>query len=233
MAVGCSHGDLSNRAIQEQVLAFKDRWRPDYRFELGDVLDTAALRAGAKGTSDEGRDLEPDYCAGVDWLTRYEPTHLSWGNHDARLVELAESPSATVRFAAKTLWEDLQAVVAKLGTETRNYDYEHNWFNIGGVFWGHGFWFNENAVRDHAEYLGGPVVMAHLHRPQQVSGRTRKGSQSFCVGTLADIDRMSYARRRRATASWGPGVVFGEVAEDISQLWLTSCPKGEDLRFPV
>ena len=233
IAVGCSHGDCSNRKIQEEVLAFKRRFDPHYVMELGDIVDTAAMRSGARGTPDEGKDLGEDKVRGIQWLEEYEPTHITYGNHDWRLVELSNSPNAIVSCAAKSLWNAIETTAAKLKAKTKPYDFEHNWFQIGGTYWGHGFWFNEAAVRDTAEYLGGPVVMAHLHAPQQVVGRTRQWSQSFCVGTLADIDKLTYARRRRATARWGAGVVFGEVCEDKAQLWLSSAPKGESLHFPL
>jgi hypothetical protein len=233
MAVGCSHGDLANKQIQKEVLEFARKFKPEIRFDLGDLLDTAAMRHGAHGTPDEGRSLTDDYCAAVDWLKKYEPTHITFGNHDARMVELCSSPNAVVSYAANKIWTELNDEIRKLKAQTREYDYEKNWFEMGGTFWGHGFWYNENAVRDTAEYLGGPVVMAHLHAPQQTVGRTRNWSPSFCVGTIADIDKLTYARRRRATARWGAGVVFGEVCDTKAHLWLASAPKGESLRFPI
>jgi len=233
MAVGCSHGDIADRGIQQQVIDFRKRYRPEIRFELGDVIDTAAFRAGARGTKDEARPVAPDFLAGREWLLRYEPTHIAWGNHDARLQEMIDSPSAVTAHAASTLWGDLQQTAAKLKAKTVDYDYERNWFHVGGTYWGHGFWFNEAAVRDHAEYLGGPVVMAHLHVPQSVQGRTRAWTESFCVGTLGDIDKFSYARRRRATSRWAHGVVWGEVCETEAKLWLARCQPGGTLRFPI
>lgn len=231
VAMGCTHGELAHPEIQAQALAFVKRFKPHIRFELGDVLDTAAFRSGARGTPDEGRAVGPDRNSGIAWLEAYNPTHITWGNHDARLVDLAKSTNAVIAHAASALWGELQH--AARHAQTREYDFERNWFEMGGRFWGHGFWYNADAVRDHAEYLGGPVVMAHLHAPQQVSGRTRNPSPSFCVGTLADIDKLGYARRRRATAAWGHGLVFGEVSDKSSQLWLASCVKGDSLRFPL
>ncbi len=232
MAVGCSHGELSHAGIQDQVIRFRDSYRPELRFELGDILDTTAFRSGAKGTKDEKADPGRDFWAGKTWLERYEPTHIAWGNHDARLVELSDSPNGVIAHAAATLWNDLQDTAARLHAKTVPYDFERGWFDVGGTYWGHGYWFNEGAVRDHAEYLGGPVVMAHIHTPKVEEGRTRAWSKSFCVGTLADIDKLSYARRRRATARWGHGIVFGEISDKEAHLWLASCPKGEKLRFP-
>ena len=232
VAVGCTHGDLAAAPRQAEVLAFCERFKPTYRFELGDIVDTAAMRGGARGTADESKSLITDCKAALDWLERYRPTHLSWGNHDARLDELAKSPNAVIAYAAQKLQEELNAKLRNLGTVCKPYDFEKNWHQLGGTYWGHGFWYGEHAVRDHAEYLGGPVVMAHLHKPMQVPGRTRQFSQSYCVGTLADIPQLTYARRRRATGAWGHGIVFGEVSVTKSQLWLTSSGPGDELRFP-
>jgi hypothetical protein len=233
MAVGCGHGELANKAIQQQVLDFAERFKPKYRFELGDVMDTAAFRSGARGTKDESREVSGDQLAAVTWLKRYHPTHVAWGNHDVRLLEWMESPNAVVAHAAGCVWNELQTTVNKLKAKTVPYDYEKGWFEMGGVCFGHGYWFNENAVRDHAEFLGKSCVIAHLHRPQCLQGRTRNFTQSFCVGTLSDIDKMVYARRRRATGAWGSGCVYGYVSGDKSRLWLSSAPKGEELIFPL
>lgn len=233
MAVGCTHGELANKEIQKQVLAFKHRYQPEVVLDLGDVVDTTPFRGGAHGSADESKEVEPDELAAVNWLLQYEPTHLSWGNHCWRLIEAMNSPNALVAHAAKCVWRELQGTLKTLKTKTVPYVADKNWFEIGGTYWGHGFWYGEHAVRDTAEYLGGPVVMAHLHRPHMVSGRTRKWTQSYCVGTLADIDKLKYAERRRATALWGHGVVFGEVSADKAQLWLASCEKNGELRFPA
>ncbi len=55
---------------------------------------------------------------------------------------------------------------------------------------------------------------------------------SFCVGTLGDLDKFTYARRRRATSRWNAGVVFGEVCEGDAQLWLATGAKGKPIHFP-
>ncbi len=233
IAVGCSHGELANKNIQQQVLDFCDDYKPQIRFDLGDVVDTAAFRAGARGTPDEARKAEPDEFAAISWLERYRPTHLTWGNHCWRLMDLQNSPNAIVSYAASSLWTKLTDATRRLKTQTREYDIEKNWFEMGGHYWGHGFFWNENALRDHAEYLGGPVVMAHLHRPEQSQGRNLRWATSYCVGCLADVPSMHYARRRRATSRWGHGAVVGEISDKSAHLWLVSCAPGGKLIFPM
>ncbi len=50
MAVGCTHGDLVNPQARADVLAFRKRFKPEIRFDLGDLIDTACFRGGAAGT---------------------------------------------------------------------------------------------------------------------------------------------------------------------------------------
>ncbi len=231
MAIGCSHGHLIHRGISEQVLQFAKSFKPHTRFHLGDVVDTAAFRGGASGTKDEAEPIAPDRNSAVEFLKAYVPTHVAWGNHDWRLWEMAHSPKAIVAHCASELRDQLIAAVG--GAQTVPYHFRQGWFELGGYYWGHGFWFNEQAVRDHAEFLGGPLVMAHLHVPQQVQGRTRKWTESFCTGLLGDPDLMTYAHRRRATARWGHGVVFGEYTEREARLWLAKSAPGQPLQFPT
>ncbi len=231
-AIGCSHGDLADKSRLDEVMKFVSRFDPKIRFDLGDVMDTAAFRNGAKGTKDEAMPIEPDNLAAVDWIRRYRPTHISWGNHDWRLVEWRGHHNATLAYAAGIVWNKLEDAAKEVGALTVPYDYEKGWFELGGRAWGHGYWYNEAAVRDHAEYLGMPVVMAHLHRALSERGRTRADTTSFCVGLLADIDKMNYARRRRATSRWSAGIVFGEVCEGDAALWLATGAKGKPIHFP-
>lgn len=232
MAVGCSHGDLMHPAIRKQVLEFRDRFNPQVRFDLGDLIDTACFRAGAAGSKDEARSPRDDNSAALNWLRDYSPTHLAWGNHCWRLHELKDHPKAIIATLAGNLWNGLTDECGRLGVKTVPYDIQDGWHYLGGVAFGHGFMYSMNAVRDHSEMLGCPVVMAHLHTPQQVSGRTVKDSPSFCVGAMADDRNLTYGRRRRQSLTHGHGVVFGEICEDAARLWLARSANGEPLTFP-
>lgn len=236
-AIGCTHGDHVDWKVFDHCVAFMDRYKAEHRIHLGDVLDTAAFRSGAKGTKDEARPIAPDYNAGIKALEKMRPTVITWGNHDVRLLDLMDHPSAIVSMAAGSLWNELQSVAKRLKAKTVPYDIEDGWIKIGGHYWGHGYQYNESAVRDTAEMLGGPVVMAHLHRPLQERGRMRMSKDSFCVGLQANPRMMSYARRRRATTRWGHGCVWGEVCETktggYSKLWLSASAPGQLPPFPL
>lgn len=231
MAQGCSHGHHANRKILNQILKFKGTWKPDISVELGDLVDTTPYRTGAS-IAELASDPAIDLMAGVRWIEQYEPTHIAWGNHDWRVQELMSSPNAILTDSAKNFWGKLQGAARAAGARTVPYDFEKGWHEIGGTAWGHGYWYGEHAVRDTAEFLGMPTVMAHLHYAHEAQGRTRAYTKSFCTGTGADIPALHYARRRRATSRWSHGFVFGEVCKNESKLWLVSCEPGGELRVP-
>jgi hypothetical protein len=232
MAVGCSHGDLVHPGIRRQVLEFKKRFKPEIRFELGDLIDTACFRSGAAGTKDEAHDPRDDHARAVRWIQEYEPTHISWGNHDWRLYELSTHPKAIVAALAGQMWNSLTDAAANVKAKTVPYDIKQGWHYCSGMAFGHGFMFNQFAVRDHAEMLGCPVVMAHLHSPQMVEGRTVRDTPSFCVGSMADDEKLTYGRRRRSSLTHGHGIVYGELSETSARLWLIRSPNGQLFHFP-
>lgn len=233
VAAGCTHGHLQHPLLIEQVSTFIDHWEPEIRVHLGDVVDTTAFRSGAKGTPDERADPEPDMNAAAALFKRWQPTHYTQGNHCHRLQRAMHSTSAIVAHSARLIWDEIMGALPAQCVVTP-YHIRSNWVRIGGHFYGHGFMFSMQAVRDHAEMLGGPVVMAHVHRPESIRARTLDSQVSHCVGTLADIERMDYASQRRATLQWGHGLIYG-YADQVtgrSQLWLAQSAPGELLPLP-
>ncbi len=241
MAIGCTHGHLINRALADQVLHFRQQFNPEIRIHLGDLIDTAAFRSGAEGTRDECEPIGPDRNAALEFLEAYEPTHITWGNHDWRLWELSQHPKAIVADAAGRLRKDLEDTAAAMHAQTRPYHIKEGWFDIGGVSWGHGYMFNLYALRDHVEMnwevRGVPrTVHAHTHIPQDWNGRmgTNRRMASYCVGTLMDIRKATYAHRRKNTMRWGPGLVYGEVNDTDARIFLASGrPWSDEITIPA
>lgn len=218
MATGCLHSVYACREYQRNVRAFKKDFRPDRHIELGDVLDTACLRGGARGTKDETEPLEPDVRAALNWIREMEPSDWMLGNHDTRVVELIDHPSAIVSELSRRLWSDMQAAAGSVKCKIHHYDIETGWLRVGDMFMGHGFMYNQTALRDHVEMVGGKVVMAHLHHPHVFRGRSLNSPWGVCVGLGADPRRMGYARRRRNTLTWAHGLAYGEYCDDDSTM---------------
>ena len=63
------------------------------------------------------------------------------------------------------------------------------------------------------EEVVGKCVIAHLHKPGQVRARRLEGATGVCVGTLANIPAMAYAKTQKSRCAWNHGFVFGEYCE--------------------
>ena len=124
MAVGCSHGDQIDPEARKAVLTFRDRWKPDTTFHLGDFLDLAAFRSGAvndPNSADRAASVSDDLSAGIDFLHELRPQHILFGNHEARLYKLAASPNALAAHAATLTLQAIEDAAKKLKARTYPY----------------------------------------------------------------------------------------------------------------
>ena len=236
MAVGCSHGKHICPEAKKAVLDFKKKWirRDDLTLHLGDAIDTAAFRSGARGIdADSAEPVAPDIDGGLMFLREYRPDILLCGNHEARLWHLQSSPNAVIAYAANRAIQHIEDGCAKIGTRVIPYDAVWQEYKRADITFMHGVMYSENATRDHCEAFGpGKVIHAHTHRASYATGRTRKNSEGFSVGTLARRREMAYANTRKQTLAWGSGICAGEFREGknpASQVWLFTGPsEGED-----
>jgi hypothetical protein len=216
IAVGCSHGVMIDPRAKAAVLEFKSRFKPKRVFHLGDWCDTSALRAGAKGTEDEGKPICPDIDIGFEFLEELGVTDCTMGNHDERPYRFLNHHNAVVKgFSSLLVYGDGKRT---LGIEGEMKRMKINWVNTWsnrnhisayGWKWMHGYMFNVNCARDHAEAHGN-VCFAHAHTPMMQQGRRDDHPTGICVGTLANIPNMDYAKARRQTLAWGQAIVYGE-----------------------
>lgn len=229
MATGCLHSTHACAEYQRNVRAFRKAFAPHDYTELGDLLETTALRAGARGSKDEAEPLEPDVNKALSWLQEMRPNRWMLGNHDDRVYSLIAHPSAIVAELARRLVADMEASAARIKCKIYPYDIERGWARVGDMHMGHGYMYNINALRDHVEMVGGKVVMAHLHHPHIFRGRGIGSPWGVCVGLGADPRTMAYARRRRQTLSWAHGIAYGEFCDDDSTVNLLEwrCGHGE------
>lgn len=236
VAVGCYHSTFACQMAADAVMGFVERYKPDARIDLGDVHDFTGFRAGAKGTKDESADISLDYNAGRDWLKRYRPTHRCKGNHDHRIDKLIGHPNAVVSMAAGAVANSLRELDEENGTIVKPYKRRGVWLKFGDTLFGHGFMFNQMAIRDHAEHFG-KCVIAHLHTPGMMHGRRLDNPVCWCVGTLARTDLLEYADTHRQTDCWAHAISFGEYSDDYCEVILIEqlCGHGgpEPWRLPL
>lgn len=220
MCVGCSHGHLINWKVAEAACKIRQEFKPARTFHLGDFTDQSALRSGAKGTADEAVSLFTDTDASVRFLRMFEPTDALIGNHDARAWELRNHHNAIVARAAGAVVEEIYGALRKLKANfVDHYDIRKSWIELGDTKLVHGWMYGENALRDHAEHFG-KVIMAHKHILAKQPGRRVDSPDGWCVGLIADIDKLSYAHRRRATSQWQNGLIIGEYSDTEVTPWL-------------
>jgi len=204
------------------VRKFKRDFGPCRHIELGDVIDTACLRSGARGTRDEAEPLDADLEIGLNWIREMGPSDWMLGNHCDRPFGLMDHPSAIVSGLAKRVVEDMRRAATDAGAKMHPYDIERGWLRVGNIHFGHGYMYNVNALRDHVEMIGGNVVMAHIHTPELFSGRVIGSPWGICVGTGMDPWKAGYARRRRQTLTWGHGFAYGEYCDGDSTKHIVS-----------
>jgi hypothetical protein len=222
LACGCSHGELADPVALEAVLAFKRSWKPDTTIHLGDFCDFAALRSGAAGSKDEAASLADDITAGTNFLEQLEPTHIFDGNHEERIYRLLESPNAKVAYCAQKLMGELNDLATRLGARRVPYDIDEGWLQFGDTLFGHGYMFNQAAIRDHAEAFG-KCVIAHLHRVGQERGRVRKDATAHCVGFLGEKKKFGYAKTNKSRLAWSQGFAWGEYSDEHCIVRLEQC----------
>jgi hypothetical protein len=232
MLVGCSHGQLALQSALDITVKFKEEYKPHFTGHLGDAMDTTCWRSGARDTADEGESVDDDANAALAFLYRLRPNLFTLGNHEHRIYKHADSPNGIVRKAAldtikqlRGFFEDIQC------TFIETYDLRRSWVRMGPALIGHGVFWNENAIRDHADFLAQDCVIAHLHRHGVERARTLGGATGYCVGYLGDRDKFNYAHLRKATEKWTVGFVYGEYCDAFWDINLRKieCPKTEFL----
>jgi predicted phosphodiesterase len=223
LAVGCSHGNLANPDALQAVLRFRDQWKPDLVAHLGDFIDTAAFRAGAKGTPDESEPVRPDFDCGLEFICDLRPQVVLCGNHEARLWRLRNHHNAIVSALAIELSDEIERECRKLKATLIPYRYKQA-YQLADYKLMHGVYYNVTAARDHSEAFGN-TIFAHTHRAQLDKGRRDDNPTGICVGTLADIPNMDYASTRRATLGWSGGFVWGVYKGGRLVPWLHEQPQ--------
>ncbi len=228
LAFGDTHGDMVDKNALEALLRFKKHYKPHLTVHLGDLFDFRALRQGIRQTESEAHeDLRGDTLKGFEVLERTRPNVLLLGNHDHRIYRVArEHSNGLVREAAENGIARVESHCKKLRCQVIPYHYHQGIYSAGALHFLHGYTANLRAVAEHAQHYGsGPdssVVMGHLHRVEQSTGRRHGRAQGFSAGCLAKFECMTYAAHRLATSMWQLGWAFGVYDEKHHQVWLAT-----------
>jgi len=231
MGVACSHGALICPHAENAVITARQRWKPDTVVHCGDFIDTTAFMAHTSD-KDKSEPIAPDIVRGFQFLKDLGVTHCTMGNHDERPYRYMNAKNEILAYAADRAVEHIEGGMKKLGIQWINTWSNRDWFMIGGYKWMHGYIYNANAARDHAEAHGN-CVFGHTHTSAMAKGRRDDNPTGFNIGTLTRISEMSYAKTRRQTLAWSGAFIFGEYCGDKSQLWLHENKQDQEWILPM
>ncbi len=218
LACGCSHGHLADPRATGAILKFRQAWKPDQVWHLGDAVDLAAMRAGAQRDPDSGdraQDMQDDLLAGLGFLQELEVTKYFLGNHEDRLHRLAHSPNAVVSYAAGAVLGHMADAMRKLKAEIVPYAglRPEACRQLGDTLFLHGSLYNMQAARDTAEALSSNCVFVHTHKVAVERARTQKPFTGYNAGCSVRLD-VEYAKNNRSTLSWCHGFAWGEYTDN-------------------
>lgn len=231
----CSHGSDIDPRARDAFLTFLDRWKPEQRIHLGDAIDLACLRAGARRDPDDpdrAQSLMDDLLAGLSFLQEMRPTLWFHGNHEARAVALTHSSNQVVAYAAGAVMAKMSDALKRYKTEIVPYaGLQRSGIRyIGGTAFLHGALYNVSCARDTAEALGAHCVFGHSHRIAVESARTLADAVGYNIGCLARLD-MEYAQARRQTLAWRHGFAYGEYTDNACTVNI--CILSPSYRLPL
>lgn len=209
MFIGCSHGELVCREAEKIAKAFMEDWKPKHRVHLGDLWDFAALRGGA-GAEEKAMGIRHDYNCGLELLDWFQPQQLTLGNHDHRVWRAAKETSQGVlaEFCCG-FSQEIEEELRKRRIQWSPWGVEQGLaFPVGDIWLCHGYQstvYPAKTVHD----VYDDSMSAHVHKPTSYYARKRRGGQSHTTGTLAAIDKMTYADGYTAKTGWRNSFHFG------------------------
>lgn len=213
MACACTHGAEADPRALDAMLRLKEAWKPDFTMHLGDAFDCRALRAGARrdaDSADHAASLVDDLLQGLTFLKELKPNVYLWGNHEARLAELAHSPNAIYSYACGNIMNRIHDEMAKMKCHIVPYAGVHKscMYMLGDTGFMHGAMYGVSAARDGAEMVGHSLVVAHTHRVAVESARTHAKAIGYNIGCGIKLD-IPYSATRRQSLGWRHAAAYG------------------------
>ena len=228
LAFGDTHGDIVDEDALDALVRFKKHYRPHLTIHLGDLFDYRALRKGiSQNESDAYDGLRADTLKGYECLETTKPDVLLLGTHDYRIYRVAsEHPNGIVREAAENGIAGIEKACKRVKCQIIPYNVMTGIYTVGTLNFIHGYSANLRAVAEHANHYGnGPdssVVMGHLHRVEQSTGKRHGRAHGYSAGCLCNFEQMTYASHRMATSMWQVGWSFGVYDDKHHQVWLAT-----------
>lgn len=239
----CSHAKYCDPEGWENLLRFRELWRPHYVACLGDFTDMTAFMGSASGAS-LNEPIAPDVDTGLVHLKQMRPDEIIMGNHEDRIYRLRSdrNPNAIVQYAAHKAIEQIENCAQKLKARIHPYNGVHTLVRVenSDVALTHGTIYNENCCRDMANiYCNGitirKILFGHTHKAGMAPAKTYEQGMGYNIGCLVPRASLEYAKTRPATLSWTLGWAYFEYCNELSMssVYMITKQKGEQWRLPI
>lgn len=202
-----SHGDQADPATMRAFWQFLSIWKPDIRVAGGDHFNFDRYM-GRATESERYKSGQHDFDCGINFLKKYGPTHLVWGNHDARLWKQLKDPNENRRDEAEKLIEKIKEALAPTCRVEMEYRVER-WLEIGDLRIFHGVGAGVGKVREMANIYE-KVLIGHLHRFEIVNVPGVKRREGYACGCLAGL-WPDYSSTHVSRMAHENGWAYGEV----------------------
>jgi hypothetical protein len=206
-------GDIHEPVSHPGYLAFcrdlRQRWRCDTTVFIGDVADWHAVSFHAHHPDSPGPHDEYELAAlGIRrWAQAFPNARVCIGNHDERLVRLAESVNIPARFLRdyREIWS----------TPGWHWDTDHT---IDGVYYFHGT--GSGGIHPAYNAMGKllmSVVQGHVHSAAGVKWKANPNRRIFGMDTGCGIDdravAFAYGRHQKLRSILGAGVILDGIPQ--------------------
>lgn len=212
VAVGDTHGDKIDRRAEAAFFDFVKGYKPSIRIHVGDAFDFRWLRKSA-GDAERWADVQADFDAGIDFIAKFRPTHLLWGNHDDRLRRLVEEGNGAMRALGAMWHEEIQdALASALGGQRcvqLPYCKRKGILRLGKLAFAHGYGHGIHTLRAHAMTYGN-IIIGHIHSVAEADTNRHDGARGWSAGYLCDLD-MDYTRASMGTLRQSHGWAYGTI----------------------
>lgn len=219
LAIGDIHEPVSHPGYLQFCKDLYEQWDCDTVVFMGDVADFQAISFHANNPMCPG--VDDEYLLAKEkiqkWYKAFPDAKICVGNHDFRVIRLAESVNIPPKFLRdfKEIWK----------TPTWDWQFDHI---IDGIYFFHGI----NCGGVHPAYNAAkkmlmPVVMGHLHARSGVKWLSNPLRRIFAldVGCGIDVDAFQFAYGQHIVER--PILSAAVILDGIPYHEVMPCSKGE------
>ncbi|MFN7452443.1 MAG: hypothetical protein ACK5R5_06045 [Alphaproteobacteria bacterium] len=205
-----SHGDMRCPSTLAAFFEFIDYFKPQIRIGMGDHFDFRHKREGAS-VEDQYASGRSDLDCGLEFLRKFKPTHICWGNHDDRVWRALKHPNQNVADDAERIIGEIEHAT-KSATFKKSYSV-FEYLKIGDLKIIHGVANSEAALKRQAAIYD-KVINGHLHTATHLTVEgLHKPKELWCVPCLCRLD-MPYLKTKIGALKHCNGWAYGHKYPD-------------------